>query len=443
MPGALRSIFLFLPVFLLLGCLTVPAQGDTQAIALSPADDDGALMALCARALAQDLRSATLENGLVWHALHDDSLPVCHLLLCIPGGLASEPSDFAGLAGLTLHTLVGSCEKLKTLAAAGCPTGIRILPDASLLSLTLPADRLAAGLEGLAALLQDGQVERAELNAESDRARRRLQRDSPTVFQMAERELRTALFAGNGYAHMELGDSSGIRKTAWTHANEWLARTLQPGQLQLILAGDPPADLPELLLRRFSDWTGVKAEGRSLPAAEKVRLAPRQAVSVAAEALPLSDCLLAFPVGGAVDADHAALTFLAAAFGMIEPMGLRVASRYADGREAGIFFLELSRRDGQPIARAALDECLACLDAELADAQKFSRLRERILVDLAAGRMHAVARAESLARQLSGGRGVDGYRRLPSELAALSAETLRESCRKILDPSRALFAGGY
>lgn len=450
-PQRLPEKILPLCFFLLLLCLACslqPAQAQDlkqvkPAAELVQSQSNQALINLAQRTASQPLDGGTLENGLQWIVLNDDRLPVCRVLLAFPAGTASEPEGFDGIAGLSLRTLVNTHSGFKSLRRSGSPADVIVLKDFSLIALTIPVDRLITGLEQISEAMKSSSVQRTEVNSESDRARDQLETGPEIPFVEAVQAIEDKLYQGCGYSHPPDGTRDGIRKTTWNHANEWLNRAKNPSGMMIIFSGAVPADFPgDHLLRCFS---GLKSEsrGKLLPEAKEFKEKQVGNATVEASSLPLSDCVVGFVASPAGNPDYPALKFLAAAIRHIAPDGIRAAGWYPTQQQSSVFYLELFRTDGQPIAHTSATDCLNSLDAALDDPLRFCALQETILTEMAATRMTAVTRADQLATTRMAGRSTQDYKRLISDLLDLDAARVKEVRQRILNPEQAIFAGGY
>jgi zinc protease len=210
-----------------------------------------------------------LANGLLVVTARSTDIPLATLKLVIPGGDAADPPGKAGLADLVAAlALRGAGERdaagiARAVASLGGTISATAEPDATVLTLSLPAAHARAGGEILADLVLRPSFAAAEL----DRVRK-LQADTLAVagrqpMQAALRLLPAAMFRGTDYG----GLASPATLEAIDHGDVINAyRRWSPAGSTLIVSGAlTDAQAGRLAESLFGRWGG--AEPPQAPAA--------------------------------------------------------------------------------------------------------------------------------------------------------------------------------
>lgn len=202
-----------------------------------------------------------LSTGLQLRLIAHRNVPVAAAVLLVPGGSASDPAAWPGLAAFTADLLDegsggrSALEIADALARCGAELDIEVGPDATLVTLTTLTRFLRPALALLAEMasrpnLADPDVERVR-RLRLDRLRQ-LRDHAPAV---AERAFLRVLYRDHPYGHTGLGSESSIAAIAASQIREFHRGAFVPHGATLVIAGDAPSgELLEAAARAFETW---------------------------------------------------------------------------------------------------------------------------------------------------------------------------------------------
>ncbi len=206
----------------------------------------------------------SLGNGLALRIVRLDRLPLVSTMLVLDAGEALLPAFRSGMAQLTGRALQGGTGRRSGEALAealenlGVELGVSTGWDATTISLTSHADRLADAL----ALVSEIVLTPSFPEAEIDRVRGqrlaslRQRRMSPSA--LAEDLTGYLVYPpGHPYARPASGVAEAVSGFDRVAAREWHAQRYRPGGAGLVVVGDvDPDEVRELATASFGDWTG-------------------------------------------------------------------------------------------------------------------------------------------------------------------------------------------
>jgi len=182
--------------------------------------------------------------------------------LWLRGGSSSDRPGQRGAAQLLAGVLSRGCGSLSGDALAdlveGCGAGLRCeaAEDGTLLSLKCASGDAAALLPLLLQMACNPWLVEDQIDLERQLNLQTLQRQKEDPFQVAHDQLRGLLYGDGAYGHDPLGVESELRALG-RHDLQQVAHGLGQAGAVLVLAGDIPADVDELLL------AGLKGAGPS------------------------------------------------------------------------------------------------------------------------------------------------------------------------------------
>jgi zinc protease len=202
-----------------------------------------------------------LSNGLELRAVSHHNVPVVAAVLLIPGGIAADPTDRAGLAAFTADLLDegsggrSALEVSDALARLGADFDVDVGPDAVTVTVTTLTKFIRPGLALLAEMvmapnLADVDIERVR-KLRLDRLRQ-LRDHAPAV---AERAFARLLYRDHPYGHLSLGTESSLQVTTPDDVRVFHAGSFIPSGATLVLVGDSSVeDFFNAGEGAFGDW---------------------------------------------------------------------------------------------------------------------------------------------------------------------------------------------
>ncbi len=214
-----------------------------------------------------------LANGLRIVAVEQPILPQVALRLTLPAGSAAEPTDRAGLAGMTASLLTEgtkhrSADELNALLDA---LAAAISVSAGHDVMTLHALLLTEVLDEALPLIAEIVTQPAFPPAEIERIRAETldalvaREDEPAI--VADDAAARALFgAAHPYARTPLGTEQGVQRVRRAELQRFHAQRVRPGGSHLVVAGRfDAAALRAQLDAGFAQWSGSAPPPSSVP----------------------------------------------------------------------------------------------------------------------------------------------------------------------------------
>lgn len=209
-----------------------------------------------------------LDNDLeVLTAPHGD-LPVVTAALVLETGVAGEPAEKAGVARLTAAALDAGTDRRAADALAGDleRLGVELDTstnwDATVVSLTMPRERLAAALEILAEIVRQPAFPEAEVERLRDQQLAAiLQRKKQPGALANDMAARFIFSPKTPYARPVVGTTESVRNLNRDDVEAFYRTHFLPNTSALLFVGDIGADGAEGLARDyFGDWPAGAAE---------------------------------------------------------------------------------------------------------------------------------------------------------------------------------------
>ena len=207
------------------------------------------------------IQSHRLSNGLTLRTAEHHSVPVITFHLQVWAGLGFDPSELAGLAGITADMLDEGTAKLSTLAISealadiGAELNIDVGPDVtnvSLTTLTRFADKGATLLADLVTCpsLRDEDFKRVQ-QLRLDRLRQ-LNDVPPAV---AERVFLQLLYQDHPYGHLAIGSEQTLQAMQLEDVQQFHLQRYRPENATLIVVGaESHSTLLAITERTFGQW---------------------------------------------------------------------------------------------------------------------------------------------------------------------------------------------
>jgi predicted Zn-dependent peptidase len=207
------------------------------------------------------IRKATLENGLrVWTVEHHD-VPLIALLLLLPTGAATDPSNRPGLAAMTGDMLDEGCgdrsalDVHDALGRLGAHFDIEVGSDATLLSLTTLERFAFEGLELVADMVRRPRFEQKEFDRVRELRLTRLLQLRDLAPAVADRAFARLVYRDHPYGHLPIGSEASLRDMALSEVVQFHSSSFVPSRATVIAVGDAlHEELLALTERALGGW---------------------------------------------------------------------------------------------------------------------------------------------------------------------------------------------
>lgn len=396
----------------------------------------------------ENIETLTLENGVMLAFLPDRRVPLLHFQTAIRSGLPAESAATNGLNQLLASTLPqGTVTRTgEELALALESLGASIGASAGNNALLLQGSGLAPDFntlaEVLAEVLHSPSLPSDAIAREKASQRAALEESQEDPLHTAIRELRSAVFQGEGYGQDSLGTESSLEGLDRLALSAHHSRHFTGGNLALAIAGD------------FDPIAAADAFGELLSKipANNVWTPPASRIQTGTEHtfhLPKKQAVLAigYPGAHALSEDRHALSMLqeycsdmaGPLFTRIrEELGLayQVGATQFLGFDTGLFTFYLATSPSQAeLAKAELMAEIAKIAARGIPDDAFERVRSTVLSGLAIQQQSIGATARQSAIDLLFGQPADQHRNLPAIYKALTPAAIRDTAERIFSPT--------
>jgi zinc protease len=417
------------------------------------------LAALASPAVAQEVTTATLGNGMEVVVIEDHRAPVAVHMVWYKTGSADEPPGVSGVAHFLEHLLFKATDELeagefsRTVAENGGTDNAFTSYDYTAYHQRVAADRLSLMMEMEADRMNDLRLTPEDIETERQVIlEERSQRVDSDPGAIAQEQMRAALFLNSRYGQPVIG---------WRHEMEALDLEdvlntydlwYSPNNAIVVVAGDVEPD--EVIAMAEQHYGPIPAEP-GLPD----RLRSQEPPQLAARRVVYEDPRVAQPymvrsyIAPARDPgdqeEAAALVYLAEILGgsnftSVLARELTFQSSIALGSGAGYsgtalddatFGISVTPRPGVSLeeAEAALDAALAGFLEDGVDPEQLERIRTQ----LRASEIYALDNVAGLANRygagLATGLTVEDIQAWPQILQAVTAEDVMGAAREVLD----------
>ena len=416
---------------------------------------------LASPALAQEVTTATLDNGMEVVVIEDHRAPVAVHMVWYRTGSADEPPGVSGVAHFLEHLLFKATDDLeagefsRTVADNGGTDNAFTSYDYTAYFQRVAADRLPLMMEMEAERMNDLLLTEGDIATERQVIlEERSQRVDTNPSAIAQEQMRAALFLNSRYGTPVIG---------WRHEMEALDEAAvrafydlyySPGNAVLVVAGDvDPAEVLDLAEATYGPLPAEEGLPPRFRATEPPQLSPRRMTYEDGRvAQPYVARLYLAPSREPGDQDEAAaLTYLAEILGgssftsvfaekltFEAPVALFTGAGYdGDALMEGTFGITVAPNPGVSLeaAEAAMDEALREFLAEGVDPAQMERIRTQV----EAAEIYARDNVEGLAQRygaaLATGLTVEDVEAWPAALQAVTAEDVMAAAREVLDPN--------
>jgi predicted Zn-dependent peptidase len=202
-----------------------------------------------------------LANGLDVVIVERSSAPVVALLLLLRGGVAADPPDRPGLAGLTADLLdegAGSRPSFEfhdALDRIGARLGIEIGPDATAVTLLVPSEHAEKGMALIADLAIRPMFSEADFRRVRDLRIARIHQLQDRPDAIADRAFAERLYGAHPYGHLSLGTEESLAGSVVDEVRRFHAARYGARTASLVVAGDIEAGrAARLASELFGSW---------------------------------------------------------------------------------------------------------------------------------------------------------------------------------------------
>lgn len=226
---------------------------------------------LITKAPLPQARTTTLANGLKVVVVEDTEIPFVSFTLGIKNGSFTDPEDAPGTAsaaaslitrGTESFTYEELAEELETNAIS---LGGGIGMDTGTVSASALKEKAPRALELLAEVVQRPTFPEDEFSKFIKQQKTGLAISDADPSNIADRQLRRALYGEHPYARTTTGELADQDKLTVTASRDWWNEWVRPDTTVLYIAGDVKRrEILPLVEKHFGDW---KAEGKA-PSAE-------------------------------------------------------------------------------------------------------------------------------------------------------------------------------
>jgi zinc protease len=415
-------------------------------------------------AIAQDVATYRLENGLDIIVIEDHRAPVVVQMVWYRAGAADEPRGVSGVAHFLEHLMFKGTDTLapgefsKTVEANGGSDNAFTSADFTAYYQRVAADRLE-----LVMRMEADRMRNLTLSEDDWRTEREV--------IIEERNQRTdsdpaAIFAEQRNAAQYLNHPYGIPTIGWRHemealtrqdALDWYRKYYAPNNATLVVAGDVE---PEAVRALAETYYGPLEPSPDIGPRERVKEPPQ----LAERRLSYADANVAQPYvirtylaperNTGAQQDAAALTILAEILGgnpQTSVLGRELVFEGGQAIQAGAFYAGASLdpttfgvyvvpADGVSMAdaEAAMDTALSAFIESGVDPAQFERLKTQIHADMIYSRDDTEGLANTYGEAVSSGLTVRDVQDWPAVLEAVTEEDVLAAARALFDRRRAV-----
>ncbi len=422
------------------------------------------LLLSAAPALADQVTTFTLRNGMQAVVIEDHRAPVVSHMVWYRAGSADEKRGKSGIAHFLEHLMFKGTKDVpqgafsQTVEALGGYDNAFTTADQTAYFQRLAADRLdlvmkmeADRMRNLILSEDDVKTEREVILEE------RAQRIDSSPEALFGEQLDAAMFLNHPYGTPTIGWRSEMEGLSRQDALDWYRRYYAPNNATLIVAGDvDPAKVKELA----ETYYGPLAPSDGI--ADRAR--PQEPPQLAERRLSFSDPNISQPYvvrnylaperNSGAQQDAAALTFLAALLGgnaqtsllsralsFDQKIAVSVGAAYdSTSLDPSKFSIYAAPVPGVSLkeAEAAMDKVIDDLLAEGIDPAQFARLKTQLRADLIYRKDNVSDLAEDYGAALTTGLTIEDVQAWPEVLQSVTEEDVMRVARKVLDRRQAV-----
>lgn len=205
-----------------------------------------------------------LTNGLGVWTMPWTSVPLVGVTLVLNHGVAHDPPDRPGLAGITADLVdegAGGRDAMQLAEAferLGTHLSIEVAEETTALSFTVLARFLDPALALLADVLARPHLAAADLDRIREQRVSRLMQLKTSASAIADRAFLAGVFGSHPYGHGALGTSQSLRALAHDEVRTFHQAVFVPSEATLIVAGDvAPETVADIAGAHLRQWTGT------------------------------------------------------------------------------------------------------------------------------------------------------------------------------------------
>jgi zinc protease len=419
-----------------------------------------ALLALTtAPALAQDVTTATLDNGLQVVVIEDHRAPVVVHMLWYRTGSADEPAALSGVAHFLEHLLFKATDTMaagefsSTVAANGGSDNAFTSYDYTAYFQRVAADRLglmmqmeADRMNNLALTQGDIETERQVILEE------RSQRVDSDPNAIAAEQMRAAQFLNHRYGTPIIGWRHEMEMLELDNVRDFYDLYYSPNNATLVVAGDvDPAEVLALAEQHYGALPAEPGLPPRLRAAEPPQLAERRVIYTDERVSQpyLTRSYIAPERNTGAQTDAAALLYLAQILGgssFTSVLGQKLtfetdialftgAGYDGSSLDPSTFSITVVPAEGVTLQEAedAMDAALAAFMETGVDPEQLDRIRTQLRASEIYARDNVEGLAQRYGAALSQGLTVQDVQDWPAVLQATTADQIMDVAARVLD----------
>lgn len=423
-----------------------------------------ALTTMAAPALAQEVTSYTLDNGMDVVVIEDHRAPVVVNMVWYRTGGADEPPGKSGIAHFLEHLMFKGTDDMapgeinRVVAENGGSDNAFTSADATAYHQRVAADRLELMIQMEADRMRDLVLTEEEVATERDvilEERNMRVENSPGA--ILNEQMQAALFQNHPYGIPLIGWRHEMEALTREDALDFYAQYYAPNNATLVVSGDVE---PEAVLAMAETHFGPLEPN---PALED-RSRPKEPVPLAPRRITYEDPRVAQPYvirsylapsrGMGLAEEAAALTYLSSLLGgdgatsvfgkaleFDQNIAVQTFSGYSSmSLDNSTFVIGVVPAEGVTLeeAETAMDEVLAQFMADGIDPEQFARIKTRIRASDIYARDSGQGLANRYGQALTLGLSVEDVKAWPDILQAVTPEDVMEAAAKVLQPTHSV-----
>ncbi len=417
-------------------------------------------------ALAQEVTTYTLDNGMGIVVVEDHRAPVVVHMVWYKAGSADEVEGVSGVAHFLEHLMFKSTDTMatgefsSTVAANGGSDNAFTSYDYTAYHQRIAADRLPLMMQMEADRMTHLNMTQAEVDTERQVIiEERAQRTDSNPGALAAEQIRAAQYQNHRYGVPVIGWKHEMEALTLDEARAWYDLYYSPNDATLVVAGDVvPADV----LVMAQKYYGVIPAQPDLPLrlrpAEPPQRAERRMIYQDARVSQdyLTRSYLAPERNSGAQTEAAALVYLAEILGgssFTSVLGVKLtfdtqtaiytgASYDGDSLDETLFSLTVVPAEGVSLQTAedAMDAALADFMANGVDAEQLARIKTQLHASEVYARDDVAGIANRYGAALSIGLTVQDVQDWPDVLQAVSAEDIMTAATDVFNRDQAVTA---
>jgi zinc protease len=231
------------------------------------------LLILASQALALDVNSKVLENGLTVLHVERHNLPLVMVTLLVKSGSVNEPAEKAGLANLTASLLTEGTKKRTSIKISeevefiGAELGASAGADYCTVALAVLKKDINKGFELFSDVLLNPTFPEDEIQRKKQLIKGSLRQREERPSFIASRAFKREVFGEHPYGRLLEGSPETIDSIARKDIVGFYSEHFLPNNTILSVVGDlVPEELDGLLKKWLSGWEDKPLRPRNLPA---------------------------------------------------------------------------------------------------------------------------------------------------------------------------------